>query len=256
MIKCENISAGYAEKNILKNINFTAHSGEFIAILGPNGSGKSTLLNVLSGVTNYNSGQIHIMGHDAKSLGTRIRAHHMAVVPQRLNFLPQISVQDMVLLGRYAHLSWLGLYSEHDYMVAEKALQEVGAAHLKLRKVHTLSGGELQGILLARALAQDTSILLLDELSAGLDLAKMIEIFDILERKKNNKACIVTVMHDVNLAGLYATRLIGLKQGQICFDGDIQQVFTEQNLQELYGIKIDVFKHPSQDVLQACPRRK
>ncbi len=256
MIECKNICAAYGTHEVLFNVDFKAQAGEFIAIIGPNGSGKSTFLNVLSGVLAASDGQIKIMGNDAKSLTPRKRAHHMAVVPQRLLNVPQISVQDMVLLGRYAHLSWLGLYTEKDYEMAKKSLYEVGADALQGRTLHTLSGGELQRVLLARALTQDAPILLLDELSAGLDVARMVEVFDILDKKRQEMSCIITIMHDINLAALYATRLVGLKHGQICFDGPVDEVFTEANLQELYGTKIHVFKHPTQDIPQCCPDRK
>ncbi len=255
MINCKDISVSYNNISILKQVSLNAQAGEFVAILGPNGSGKSTLLNVLGGTVKQDSGQLKIMGQVAQKLSPRTRARHVAVVPQRLDNMPHITVQDMVLLGRYTHLSWFGLYNQNDYAAANKAIQTVGAQNLKKRTLHTLSGGELQRVLLARALAQDAPILLLDELSAGLDLAKMIELFDILDKKREEMSCIITVMHDINLASLYATRLVGLKYGQICFDGPVNEVFTAKNLQELYHTKVHVFKHPSADVPQACPIR-
>ncbi len=253
MLECNNIYAGYDKKQVLHGVSLKAQANEFIAIIGPNGSGKSTLLNVLSGVVAYDSGTLSIMNADAKSLSVRNRAKYVATVPQRLMQLPQISVQDMVLLGRYAHLSLFGLYSEKDYLIAKNALYEVGADVLQERTLHTLSGGELQRVLLAKALAQETPILLLDELSAGLDLARMIEVFQILDKKRQEGACIITVMHDINLAALYATRIIGFKQGQICFDGAVSEVFNQENLQNLYDTKIHVFKHPTENIPQACP---
>ncbi len=256
MIECNDIHMSYGKHKVLKGIDFKAKAGEFVAIIGPNGSGKSTLLNVLSGVVKQKGGQVRIMGHETKKLNNRHRAQCMAVVPQRLEHIPQISVEDMVLLGRYAHLSWFGLYSAKDYSIAKKAIYAVGANALIDRNLHTLSGGELQRVVLARALAQDTPILLLDELSAGLDMARMIEVFNILDKKRKEMSCIITIMHDINLAALYATRLVGLKHGKIFFDGAVNDVFTEENLQELYGTKIHVFKHPTKDISQACPGRE
>ncbi len=255
MIDCNNICAAYANHEILHKVDFKADAGEFVAIIGPNGSGKSTLLNILSGVHVPSSGQLRIMGYAAEQLSMRKRAHYMAIVPQRLEHIPQITVQDMVLLGRYAHLSWFGLYSDEDQNIAQESLSQVGAKDLQERDLITLSGGELQRVLLARALSQKTPILLLDELSAGLDLARMIEVFDILDKKRKEMSCIITVMHDINLAALYATRLVGLKYGQICFDGPVAEVFTQSNLQQLYGTKIHVFNHPTNNVPQACPGR-
>ncbi len=255
MIACKNICAAYANHKVLHGVNFEAQGGEFVAIIGPNGSGKSTFLNVLSGILEQSLGEVTVMGQDITKLSVGKRALHMAVVPQRLENIPQITVQDMVLLGRYAHLAWFGLYAEKDYEIAQKSLYEVGADALQERSLHTLSGGELQRVLLARALAQATPVLLLDELSAGLDVARMIEVFDILDKKRKEQSCIITIMHDINLAALYATRIVGLKKGKIFFDGPVAEVFTEANLQELYGTKIHVFKHPMLDIPQACPGR-
>ncbi len=255
MIKCENISLSINTTRILEHVNFGAQGGEFVAILGPNGSGKSTLLNILSGVLKHDSGQLEIMGHDMRNVSVRKRAQYVAVVPQRMENIPHISVEDMVLLGRYIHLPWFGMYNSADRAAANKALETVGAQALRERVLPTLSGGELQRVLLARALAQDTPTLLLDELTAGLDLARMVEVFDILDKKRQEMSCIITVMHDINLAALYATRLVGLKFGQICFDGPVNEVFNVKNLQELYETKVHVFKHPSANIPQACPIR-
>ncbi len=255
MIQCTNINLSYGALPILKQVNFKASGGEFVAILGPNGSGKSTLLNILSGVLNKYQGNVSIMGHGAQSISARKRAKYIATVPQRLENVPHITVQDMVLLGRYIHLPWFGLYDSSDHAIATKALQTVGAEALSARFINTLSGGELQRVLLARALSQETPILLLDELSAGLDWAKMIELFDILDKKRKKLSCVITVMHDINLAALYATRLVGLKYGQICFDGPVEKVFNGENLQKLYDTKVHVFRHPEANIPQACPGR-
>ncbi len=197
------------------------------------------------------------------SLAVRKRALHMAVVSQRLDTLPAIKVWDMVLLGRYPHTQWRGqwwghwwgLYDESDYAAAESALADVDACNLRHKFLSELSGGELQRVLLARALAQKTSVLLLDELSSGLDVARIGELFDILDAKRHRGACIVSVMHDINMAALYATRLVGLCDGRILFDGAVHDVFTEHNLCTLYKSTLHVFKHPVLDVPQACPGR-
>ncbi len=258
MLRCTNLRATYANQAqpVLHGIDFSAKAGEFIAILGPNGSGKSTFLQALSGVMSGGcmcSGDILLHNMPLVDYGAKARAQRVAVVPQRLDGVPSMSVEHMVLLGRYPYLSWWGSYAAHDYAVVQAVLKEVGASTLRARNVDTLSGGELQRVLLARALAQEAPLLLLDELSAGLDMARMIDIFTVLEQRRKKGACIITVMHDVNLAALYATRLVGIKEGCIVFDGTVENVFTEEYLCSLYESKIHVVRHPEWNVPQACP---
>ncbi len=255
MIKCCSVAVKYGKKQILHNIDFSAKAGEFIAILGPNGSGKSTLLHALSGIVPITQGYIWLCDTELHALSAQKRARHVAVVPQRLDALPHMTVRDMVLLGRYPHLSWLGMYSTQDYTVVDLALEETGTTILASRRVQELSGGELQRVLLARAFAQKSPILLLDELNAGLDIARILELFTVLDSKRQAGFCVITVMHDINMAALYATRLIGLKHGQICFDGAVHDVFTQENLCALYDTKIHIFPHPAKDKMhipQAC----
>lgn len=247
MIKCHNLQVKYGQKHVLHSIDFSAKAKEFIVILGPNGSGKSTLLHALSGVVPTVQGNIWLCDTALHTLSAQKRARHVAVVPQRLDILPRMTVHDMVLLGRYPHLSWFGMYNSHDHAAVHTALQETNAAALASRYIQELSGGELQRVLLARAFAQESPILLLDELNAGLDMARMVELFDVLDSKRQAGFCVVAVMHDINMAALYATRLIGLKHGQICFDGAVHKVFTQKNLCELYNTKIHIFPHPIMD---------
>ncbi len=262
MITCENACAAYGTRSVLSGINFTAKSGEFIAILGQNGSGKTTLLRVLSGVLpalvakEGEKTSIHLQGRSLWRLSPKQRAKLVAVVPQKLDFLPPITVQEMVLLGRYAHISWWGVYREKDYAAAYAAMQEVDICALAQRYLSELSGGELQRVLLARALAQQSPILLLDEPAAALDLARMQDIFQILEDKCAQGTLVLTVMHDVNMAALYATRILALKQGRLALDGAVQDVFTEQNLRYIYDMDLHIFAHPVLGVPQACPSKK
>ncbi|MFR8275829.1 MAG: ABC transporter ATP-binding protein, partial [Desulfovibrio fairfieldensis] len=160
-------------------------------------------------------GGIRLADRPLDGLRPRERARLAAVVPQRAECPSGLSVRQMVLLGRYPYLSWLGGYGRRDYAAVGQALAATGAAALAARRVGELSGGELQRVLLARALAQESPLLLLDELAAGLDLARMVELFDLLERRRAAGACVLMAMHDCNLAALYATRLMGLKNGRV-----------------------------------------
>lgn len=263
MICCRDLYAGYGPRTVLHGLNICANAGETVALLGPNGSGKTTLLSTLSGVLTPRRGNIFLgdptSPHTNEApvplnrLSPRERARRVAVVPQRVEHLPHIRVRDMVLLGRYAYLSWWGSYGPEDHHAADEALDLTGTHSLSRRYIEELSGGELQRVLLARALAQQTPVLLLDELSAGLDVARMKELFDLLELRRRAGSCVVTVMHDLNLAALYATRLVGLQAGRVLFDGHVTEVFTEEYLSTLYETPIHVFPHPVCPVPQACP---
>ncbi len=255
MIVCRELRAGYGRREVLRGVDFQAGSGETVALLGPNGSGKTTLLRVLSGVLRPGGGTVLLGGSPLEDCSPRRRARQVAVVPQRTEDLPRLSAGELVL-GRYPYLSWLGRYGAGDHAAARAALRATGAAALADRPVRELSGGELQRVLLARALAQETPVLLLDELSAGLDMARMIELFDLLETRRAAGTCLVTVMHDLNLAALYATRLVGLKAGRVVFCGAVRDVFTEEMLSELYEMPVHVFPHPALGAPQACPGRR
>ncbi|HZF60191.1 MAG TPA: ABC transporter ATP-binding protein [Desulfovibrio sp.] len=251
VLRIAGVRAGYGGQSVLRDAAFTLHAGECAALLGPNGSGKTTLLRTLSGVLTLQAGTIEIQGRPLATLKPRERARMVAVVPQRGQLPQGLTARQMVLLGRFAHLSWLGAYGREDYAAADRALEETGAAPLAHRRLTELSGGELQRVLLARALAQESPLLLLDELAAGLDWARMVDLFDLLERRRAAGACVLMAVHDCNLAALYATRLMGLRDGNLVFDGPVAKVFTEENLGALYNIPICVLPHPRWGLPQA-----
>ena len=251
VLRIAGVRAGYGGQSVLHEAGFTLHAGECAALLGPNGSGKTTLLRALSGVLMPQAGTIEIQGRPLAALKPRERARMVAVVPQRGQLPQGLTARQMVLLGRFAHLSWLGAYGREDYAAADRALEETGAAPLAHRRLTELSGGELQRVLLARALAQESPLLLLDELAAGLDWARMVDLFDLLERRRAAGACVLMAVHDCNLAALYATRLMGLRDGNLVFDGPVAKVFTEENLGALYNIPICVLPHPRWGLPQA-----
>ncbi|WP_374290394.1 ABC transporter ATP-binding protein [Desulfovibrio desulfuricans] len=251
VVRVAGVSAGYGGRDVLCCVDFSLRAGECAALLGPNGSGKTTLLRAISGVLAPQAGSVELLGSPLAALPPRERARMVAVVPQRGQLPQGLTARQMVLLGRFAHLGWLGTYSRKDYAAADSALDETGAMPLARRRLSELSGGELQRVLLARALAQESPLLLLDELAAGLDLARMVDLFDLLERRRAAGTCVLMAVHDCNLAALYATRLMGLKNGGLVFDGPVAQVFTEENLGELYNIPICVLPHPRFGLPQA-----
>lgn len=255
LLAVTDLVAGYGRRPVLQGLTFCLRAGECAALLGPNGSGKTTLLRALSGVLAPWSGEVRLADRPLASLRPRERARRVAVVPQRGPCPEDLTAREMVLLGRYAHLSPWGWYGPGDHRAADCALAATDTTGLAHRRLHELSGGELQRVLLARALAQESPLLLLDELAAGLDLARMTGLFDLLERRRAAGACVLMAVHDCNLAALYATRLLGLREGRLAFDGPGRQVFTEENLSALYQTPVTVLPHPLWGLPQALSAR-
>ncbi len=235
---------GKAHLPVLRDISFHLYRGEFTGLLGPNGSGKSTLLHCMAGLASPLV-PVTVQGKAIGKLPEKRRARLLALLPQRPESVPSLSAFTLALMGRYAHTPWLGGYSNADEAAALQALEATGVAHLAARDASTLSGGELQRVLLARALAQDTGLLLLDEATAGLDPACQAAVFDLLARKNRETGLTVfAALHDINLAALYCRRIILLKDGAIAADGPVDQVFTRDVLQSVYETTVTLVPHP------------
>lgn len=259
MIELSNVHAGYGRRadarsdagDVLHGVSLSVAPGELVGLLGPNGSGKTTLLLVLSGVLAPRSGAVTLDGAPLHRLRPRERARRIAAVPQRPEHIPDLNALSLVLMGRYPHTTLLRGYGPEDHAAAEAALRDTGCAHLAARGAHTLSGGELQRVLLARALAQGADTLLLDEATAGLDVARALDILDLLHARHLAGARIVAAVHDLNLAALYCTRLIFLKHGHVVVDGPVDRTFTATVLSEVYETPVVVRPHPVTGAPQA-----
>jgi iron complex transport system ATP-binding protein len=251
VIVLKDVCAGYGHKMILDHINLSLDPGEMAALLGPNGSGKTTLLLTLSGVVALSSGTIEIDGEPLAGLEPKAQARKMASVPQRLGEAFDLRVLSVVLMGRYPYISFFGGYQNRDREIAWQAMKETGTDQFGDRLMGELSGGEFQRVVIARALTQQANILLLDEAASGLDIARKIEIYDLLRRKNGQGATILTAIHDLNLAALYCPRLVFLKQGRVVLDGPAADIFTEENLEEVYETDIKVAPHPVTGAPQA-----
>lgn len=236
---------------VLSGVDLRVEAGESVALLGRNGGGKTTLLRVICGALAPTAGEALIGGEPAAGMPPGLRARRVAVLPQRVVVPAGMTARECVLLGRYAHLPWWGGIGGMDEEAADAALEEAGASDLADRRVDELSGGEAQRVALARVLAQDAPILLLDEPTAALDAAHETAILDVLERRRRAGAALVMIMHDCSLAALYATRLAGLLRGRTLFDGPTAEVFTEENLDALYGVSLRVVAHPDNGIPQA-----
>jgi len=251
LLEARGLSCGYGPREVLRGVDLRLGRGELAALLGPNGAGKTTLLNALAGLLPPRAGYVALDGRDLRALSGRERARRIACVPQRAEAPAGFSVRDLVRLGRYARTGFFGAYGPEDLEAAEAAMAETGCLPLAERQAAELSGGERQRVLLARALCQGRELLLLDEPTSALDLARRVEAMDLLARLNRAGSTALLALHDLNLAALYCPRLIFLKAGRIVLDGPAEEVFTEQNLRDIYGADIRIAPHPVTGARQA-----
>ena len=232
-IKTDNIQVSFGSKPILHDISLAIQDKEFVGIIGPNGSGKSTFLKCLYRVLQPSGGKIYFDGSELSSLSHRDRALKMAVVAQHSTVNFDFSVLEMVLMGRSPYKGLLDRNQLDDYEIARHALAEVGLSDFESRNFNTLSGGEQQRVILARALAQRTECLVLDEPTNHLDIKYQLELMTIVKRLD---ATVVSAIHDLNLAAIYCDRIIALKDGHIVCSGTPQEVLTAETIRHIYGV--------------------
>ena len=223
-IQTDNIQVSFGSKTILQDISLDIRNKEFVGIIGPNGSGKSTFLKCLYRVLQPNHGKIFFDGTEMSSLSHRDTALKMAVVAQHSTVNFDFSVLEMVLMGRSPYKGLLDRDQIDDYEIARHALAQVGLSDFESRNFNTLSGGEQQRVILARALAQRTECLVLDEPTNHLDIKYQLELMTIVKRLD---ATVVSAIHDLNLAAIYCDRLIALKDGSVVCTGTPHEVLTE-----------------------------
>jgi len=245
MLEIKSLTVDYDNTEILNDISLHISSGETLAVIGPNGAGKSTLIKAVSGVLQPRGGSVWIDGTNLASLSPVQRARYLAVVPQARLLPPAFTVRQTVLLGRTPYLGWLGHASRADEAQVERAMQFTHLSHLGDRRVGELSGGEQQRVLLARALAQDTPVLLLDEPTTHLDLEHQSSFLNLLKNMVSQQnLAVLVVLHDLNLAGLYADRVALLVDGQLHALGSPKTVLTAENLSAVYHVPVNVVPHP------------
>ncbi len=245
MLKIQNLSVYYGNRQVLNNVGLEVHSGEVVALIGPNGAGKSTLIRSISGVVPIHSGHIKVNDTNVTSLSSTQRARQIAVVPQAVSMPPAFTVWETVLLGRTPYLNFLGQTSSTDEAFARLALEQVDVLHLVESRMDEISGGEQQRVLLARALAQATPILLMDEPTAHLDLRHQVDLLKLIAAQAREKDLTVLVaLHDLNLASLFADRIAIIENGQLCAAGDPKETLTAEILRSVYHLPVHIVKHP------------
>ena len=232
-IQTDNIQVSFGSKPILQDISLAIQDKEFVGIIGPNGSGKSTFLKCLYRVLQPSGGKIFFDGTELSSLSHRDTALKMAVVAQHSTVNFDFSVLEMVLMGRSPYKGLLDRDQLDDYEIARHALAQVGLSDFESRNFNTLSGGEQQRVILARALAQRTECLVLDEPTNHLDIKYQLELMTIVKRLD---ATVVSAIHDLNLAAIYCDRIIGLKYGHIVCSGTPQDVLSSDTIRHIYGV--------------------
>jgi ABC-type cobalamin/Fe3+-siderophores transport system ATPase subunit len=241
MLKVESVSTSYGTRMVLKNISFMLDRGQILGVIGPNGTGKSTLIRALGGTIPLRSGRVLLDGQDLSHMKDRERALHMAFVPQAVQMPPAFTAWETVLLGRTPHLNWLGQASEEDEAIASQAMRRTNTLDLAQRRVGELSGGEQQRLLLARALAQATPILIMDEPTSHLDLQYQLSLLDMVQSlAREDGISVLAALHDLNLVARYADQVALLIDGQLEAFGKPREVLTPTLLSRAYHVPLQV----------------
>ena len=228
-------------QRIIDDIRLSVETGEFVGLLGPNGSGKSTLLRCIYRSLKPDAGTISLDGADLLAMPPRDAARRMAVVLQETSIQFDFTVQEMVLMGRTPHKNAFDPDTTDDWKIVADALAQVNMLDFNERSFGTLSGGEKQRVLIARALAQQSQFLVLDEPTNHLDIRYQLEILDIV---RELRVTTLAALHDLNLAALYCDRLYVLREGRVVASGAPDEVVTADLIHEVYGVRADVVTDP------------
>ena len=243
-INAENLHAGYGTQEIVKSVSCAFAPGTFTGIIGPNGSGKTTLLKAFSRVIPA-SGILELEGKSVADFTPAELGMALGFVPQDEERPFSYTVMQVVLMARYARTSRFASLTPADFARCHAVLEETGITHLKDRSIRALSGGEWQRVLIARALAQDTQVLLLDEPTSHLDLSHQSDILTLMRNLAGSGSTIIGVFHDLNLAALFCDRLIMIRNGQVVADDAPAQVLTPVKIREVYGADVITSVHPA-----------
>ena len=251
IISLENVSFSYNQQLVLQEINLSLSPGKFIGIIGPNGSGKTTMLKLISGILTPQKGKIQIFNQDIRTIPRKKMAKIISMVPQESNIAYNYKVKEVVFMGRIPYINqWKG-ETILDYQISRNAMEKTDSLRHAEKGIHQISGGEMQRVYIARALAQSPRILMLDEFASHLDLSYKYEIINILqEALKREIMCIISVFHDLNLASYCSDQLILLNQGKIEKIGTPQEVINNHTLKKVYRTRTNIIQHPKLSIPQ------
>ncbi len=249
----DDVVFAYGAQPVVRGVSVRVARGEFVGIIGPNGSGKSTLLKLMSGYLRPQRGAVSVAGRPVADYERAALGRVLGVVPQETSITLPFTVMEMVLFGRTPHGRGFGFESEHDLAAARAALARTATDALAARRVTELSGGERQRVILARALAQEPQILLLDEPAAFLDIRHAVEMYDLLRDLQRAGMTVVSVLHDLNIAALYCDRLVLLDSGTIAAAGAPAEVITYATLKRVYGTEVYVAMNDITGAINVLP---
>lgn len=246
MVRVNDVSFQYTDTWVLRDISFELPAGDFLSVIGPNGSGKTTLIKIIDGILTPQAGVVRIAESNIDALNRREIARTIAVVPQDMTMVFPFTVEEVVAMGRTPHLTRFAFEGERDHEIVERAMEMTDILHFRYRSMHELSGGERQRVLIARALAQEPAIMLLDESTAFLDIRHQIVFFDLVKTLNREKGVtVISVTHDINLAALYGDRIMLMSKGRIHSMGSAEEVVTEEAIKNVYHTNVLVDVNPS-----------
>ncbi len=241
LLELRDLSAGYGDGFVVRGISLSLGPGEFVAVLGRNGSGKSTLLRAAQGFLRDVEGRVSLEGRDLFSLGRREIARMVAYVPQLSEPVFEFTAGEVVLMGLYARQTRLQGLGPKDAKAVDEAMHLTETAALAEKKMAHLSGGERQRVFIARALAQRTPLLLLDEPSLHLDISYQVELYGLLKRlQQDGRKTILAAEHNINLAAAHAERLVFLKDGAVVLEGSPAETVRAEVIRDIFGAEVDV----------------
>lgn len=240
-INIQDISFSYNGSNVLEDISMSVDNGEFVCILGPNGSGKSTLMKCINNILKVKTGSIYIDETEIKKLSQIEIAKDIGYVPQASNHKISSSVFDTVILGRRPYINWK--LSKKDRDIAMSVIQSMGIEDLAFRDFNKLSGGEQQKVIITRGLAQEPSVLLIDEPTNNLDLKHQMEVLSLIAAiKKEKNIAVLMAIHDLNHAARFADKVIMMKEGKICYAGKPEAILTVENIRDIFEVEVLINK--------------
>ena len=244
-VRVDNITVRTGGKILVDGLSCEVKENEFLVIIGPNGAGKTTLLKSICGLNKVQSGRISLFGRTLESISRRDLASTMSLVPQNMEMEFSFSVEETVLMGRYPYLGMLEQEKRADHDIARQAMEFTRVDHLASRRLDQLSGGERQRVIIARSICQQPGIMLLDEPTAALDPSHQLTIMKLMQRlREEQNTTIIMVSHDLNLAAMFADRIVLMKEGRAAQSGIPGELLVPEVLQQVYGCVMHVDTHP------------
>ena len=243
-VDAQSLSFNVDATRLLDQVDVRAERGQFVGLIGPNGAGKSTLLRAISNVLSYQEGTVSLHGEELRSMSAKRVAELLALVPQIAPYTQGFTAFELVLMGRYPHLGRFQVEGASDDLIARDAMRLTETETFASRTIETLSGGERQRVFLARAVAQQPQVLLLDEPTSNLDVLHQLKILTLVRRLVDDGLTAAAAIHDLNLAARFCDRLVLLAGGRVVTEGSAQEVLTPETIESAFGVKSAIYREP------------